>query len=95
MNRAIKVKVGQLYDLYDVCEAHKVELTRLGGLAPAATVAAAARAEEDTSGESALPEEVERTLENVLEARSRRVEFESESEDGGSEWPGISDTEGM
>ena len=38
-------------------------------------------------------EEVERTLENVLEERGRRVEFESEDEAGeGSEWIGLSDT---
>ena len=82
LNRAIEAKEQQLYSLYDVCEAHKVELVKIAG-----------DVEGEGGEEGELPREVERTLENVLEARGRRVEFESEEE--GSEWPGISDTEGM
>jgi DNA repair exonuclease SbcCD ATPase subunit len=75
VHKMIQVKEKQIYSLYDVCEAHKIDL---------------AGEEEGTE----LPEEVERTLENVLEARGRRVEFE-DGEDEGSEWMGIGDTTGF
>jgi hypothetical protein len=80
LNKMIRGKGEQLYALFDVVEAHKDEMV---GLA-------------EGEGEE-LPEEVERTLENVL--KGRRVGFESEDDDegemDGSEWPGISDTEGL
>jgi cell division septum initiation protein DivIVA len=76
LNNAIRVKGAQLYALYDVCEAHKVEL------------------EHAEDGEE-LPEDVERTLESIRVARGKKVGFDAEGEENESEWPGISDTEGL
>ncbi|KIW04247.1 uncharacterized protein PV09_04552 [Verruconis gallopava] len=79
LNNAIKVKGGQLYALYDVCEAHKIEI---------------GRSCDENAGE--LPEDVEKTLESIRAAREKKVDFgTAEGEESESEWPGISDTEGL
>ncbi|TID20535.1 hypothetical protein E6O75_ATG05299 [Venturia nashicola] len=86
LNRSINAKSDQIYMLYDVVEAHKVDIEKL-------------RAEE------ALPEEVERTLEDIragreeetTKGRERKVYFGVNEDDlldeSEAPWAGVSDSE--
>ncbi|QDS72417.1 hypothetical protein FKW77_009070 [Venturia effusa] len=84
LNRAMSAKSDQIYALYDVVEAHKVDIDNL-------------------SGEDALPEEVEKTLESIrvereddnTRTRERKVYFGLDDDlESEAPWAGISDSEG-
>jgi hypothetical protein len=80
LNHAILVKGGQLYALYDVCEAHKVDFVNV---------------DEGEDLPEDVERTLERvTVEREKAVGKKHVGFDGQMSDGESEWPGISDTEG-